>query len=152
MEKVSGTLHDGPERMRLPPEASAPAVARAINSWRKRPFTQHKIAFAVARGVASRLIYDRNRQLRSTARKRFFELARPFTPSFAVERDGAWYFIHTADEFLGAEIFLHGHDDLEVMSKATVLLREYGYELRDRWFIDVGANIGTSTVTALRRF
>lgn len=138
--------------MRLASQDSAPAVARAINGWRKRPFSQHKIAFAAARAIASRLIYDRNRQLRSTARKRFFELARPFTPSFAVERDGAWYFIFTADEYLGYETFLHGHDDIEMMSKAIVLLREYGYELRDRWFIDVGANIGTSTITALKRF
>lgn len=138
--------------MRTAARDPAPAVAPAISRWRKRSLSQHTITFAVARAIASRLIYDRHRELRSVARRRFFEVARPFTPSFAVERDGAWYFVHTADEQFALEMLLHGHDDVEVMCKALGLLREYGYELRNRWFVDVGANIGTSTIAALRRF
>ncbi len=60
------------------------------------------------------------------------------------------YIIDPRDRVLGLATFLNGHYEADVMGKAIAILEEsYGPIIRDKYFIDVGANIGTTTLPAL---
>jgi len=87
-------------------------------------------------------------------RNRTFPMLSRVTPSLAVERDGMWFYVSTADQQVGRDIYVHGASDQRVMAKAVELIGEAlgTNPLLDRMFLDIGANIGTSTITALKRF
>ena len=72
------------------------------------------------------------------------------SPSVAVQVGDTWYFVPTND-VLGKHTFIAGGFEQEVMEAAVVLV-EQGLgrpPLSGRTFVDVGANIGTSTIPAL---
>lgn len=73
------------------------------------------------------------------------------SPAVAVRVGDLWYFVPTRD-VLGKVTFLEGGFELHVMEAAIALIEErLGYPpLAGRVFVDVGANIGTSTIPALR--
>ena len=75
------------------------------------------------------------------------------SPAVAVESGDLWYFVPTNDR-IGRHTFLSGGFEQEIMDAALGLLKQrLGRPLlRGRTFVDVGANIGTSTIPALKIF
>lgn len=60
------------------------------------------------------------------------------------------FVVSTADRVIGRELFLHGEYDFSKLDAALSLLSRAGYPAPDH-LIDVGANIGTITIPALKR-
>jgi FkbM family methyltransferase len=82
-----------------------------------------------------------------------FDLLAHVAPMVVVEGvDGVRFAVRTNDPEIGRHTFVHGAYDLPTMEVAMRLLGERGQELRGRSFLDVGANIGTAAVMAVRRF
>jgi FkbM family methyltransferase len=77
------------------------------------------------------------------------------TPTVAVDCGDVRYLVSTADGWIGREVFVgRGYDD-DVMARLVSLAEErVGRRplLGGRIFVDVGANIGTTTVPALVRY
>jgi FkbM family methyltransferase len=73
-------------------------------------------------------------------------------PVVLAEGEGGRFLVRTADEAIGRALFVHGQFDLAQMDRAVAILRrELGAAVTGRTFLDLGANIGTTTVAALRR-
>lgn len=81
-------------------------------------------------------------------RAEWFADAAEFTPLVAVETECGTYLVRTSDKRLGASLFtgLARGEFAVVRRTIEVLGRE---AVADRVFVDVGANIGTSTIPAL---
>ncbi len=86
-------------------------------------------------------------------RREFFELAASFVPMLAVDTGtGGRFFVRTEDLHIGRSLFVNGgRQELETLELATELIRtSIGRDaLVGTTLIDVGANIGTTTVPAL---
>ena len=92
---------------------------------------------------------------RSLPRWAVFELLlRPFTPLASVERDGTAYVLRTRDRGVSRVTYITGGYDLEVMDQAVARLEQVlGRDpVRGRTFVDVGANVGTTSIPAVHRF
>lgn len=90
-----------------------------------------------------------------TLRQEIFDLVRPYTPALARESDGVWYYVSTADYGLSRIVFGQGSYEQDIMSHTIDLAGKYIGRtplLEDRIFVDIGANIGTSTIPALKTF
>ena len=86
----------------------------------------------------------------AAARKRFFMEAGPLTPYLAIDTAGLTFFVST-DDRLGRGLFVRRRrSDFRYLNRAVQLLSKNGL-LQCSTFIDVGANIGTTTVNAIRR-
>lgn len=86
-------------------------------------------------------------------RDHFFELAASHTSYVTTVVDGATYLVRTEDENVGKSLFLKGgRSEMLILRRAIALVQEaLGDDaLADKSFLDVGANIGTTTVPALR--
>ena len=75
------------------------------------------------------------------------------TPSVAVQLGDLWYFVPTND-LVGKSTFMEGGFEHTVMEAALDLLAERlgRPPVAGRTFVDVGANIGTTTIPAVRLF
>lgn len=85
-------------------------------------------------------------------RDRFFELAAGHTSYVSVVVDGAVYLVRTEDQNVGKSLFVKGgRSEIVTLRRATALVQDALGEdtLKDTEFLDVGANIGTTTVSAL---
>lgn len=84
-------------------------------------------------------------------RARLFQLARPLTPMLAVETDSATYFVSSADQGPGRSLFVdRQRQEMDTLRLALKTLNELGHSgMSAGAFLDVGANIGTSTIPAL---
>lgn len=71
------------------------------------------------------------------------------TPYF-VTGDREPFIVSTADKVIGRELFLHGQFDFDKLELALSILRREGAPA-PRHLIDVGANIGSIVIPALRR-
>lgn len=60
------------------------------------------------------------------------------------------FVVSTADKVIGREVFLHGEFDFAKLQTALAILAREGYPAPTH-LIDVGANIGTITIPALKR-
>ncbi len=88
-------------------------------------------------------------------RQEIFDLVRPFTPAIARESDGIWYYVSTHDYGLSRIVFGQGSYEQDVMAHTLRLAGEHVGRtplLEGRIFVDIGANIGTSTIPALKEF
>jgi FkbM family methyltransferase len=90
---------------------------------------------------------------REERRGRFFIDAGKETPYVAVRLAEQLIFIRTDDGGLGRSIFVKGwRKDLAILAEALTVLGEHGVRLPDEpIFVDVGANIGTTTLMAVGR-
>jgi FkbM family methyltransferase len=80
-------------------------------------------------------------------RRRFFEEAARFTGYVAVDAEGLTFLVSTADEAPGGRFFrTRSRQEFPVLARACERIEPRGV------FIDVGANGGTTTLAALRRF
>jgi FkbM family methyltransferase len=85
-------------------------------------------------------------------REVFFSSAVELTPYLAVEAGEEVFFVATDDAGLGRQLFVKGiRKDMAHLRMAVGLLEELGIRSAGSTFVEVGANIGTTTVTALRR-
>lgn len=88
---------------------------------------------------------------RAAVRSYQFDLLSRLAPCVAIEADGLWYFVHAA-EGMGRDMFITGQFEDRTTMRAVldVLEQQTGAPpLAGRTFVDVGANIGTSTLLAL---
>lgn len=111
-------------------------------------------SWSYAREVAA-AISNRNGDRIDILRRLLFDLVAPFSPSIAVDRDGIFYHVSTADKLIGRYTFGTGSFEKDLMERSIGLLeRETGNSplLKGRTFVDVGANIGTTTIPAIKTF
>jgi FkbM family methyltransferase len=85
-------------------------------------------------------------------RAAFLEEARTFTPYVSAQCGDEVFFVPTRDDRIGARLFVKRRSkDMTVLATALGHLDRLGHERpADPVFLDVGANLGTATVTALR--
>jgi FkbM family methyltransferase len=116
----------------------------SLPTWLSRPEAARLLDF----------LFDRGGRRRSVSRDYFFRVARHFTPTLCAEGEGVRYLVSTADAVVGRTVFVRGNFDLAAMRRIINVVRaEAGRDpLSDRTLVDVGANIGTTTLAALRFF
>ena len=84
-------------------------------------------------------------------RRRFFKRARPFTRYLSVDVKNLTFLVAT-DDRLGRGLFVRRwRQDFRHLNRAMRLLSEHELFRAESTFVDVGANIGTTTVRAIRR-
>jgi FkbM family methyltransferase len=111
------------------------------------------LASNVRRGL--KFFRGNSAERRAIGRHYFFLPMKLLTPTIEVDGDGMRFLAHTKDHVIAADMFTDQKTyEIEVMSKAIELAsRIAGRDvLLGKTFVDVGANIGTSTVPALKRF
>jgi FkbM family methyltransferase len=87
---------------------------------------------------------------RRAVRARFFDEAGPLTPYVSVEVQDLTFFVSTNDH-LGRGLFARRwRQDLGHLERAVHLLNEHDLSPLGSTFVDVGANIGTTTAGAVR--
>jgi FkbM family methyltransferase len=87
------------------------------------------------------------------SRDRFFEAAAEFTPLVAVDSLNARFVVSTSDEAVGRRLFRRNlRGEMVTLGHTVAILHALGeaHWTQDTTFLDLGANIGTSTITALR--
>lgn len=97
------------------------------------------------------------RGLRETVLRRyFFDMATyfGFSSLLSVKSNGAQYLVSTGDQVIGRDTFATGNYEQGLMASALkIIAGQQGKNvLQDRIFVDVGANIGTSTIPAVLHF
>jgi FkbM family methyltransferase len=85
-----------------------------------------------------------------SARGRFLKQAASFTPHVSLESRGQTFFVSTADRRMGKFFVSRNRTEARVFESALQTLDEAGVDLAFGTFIDCGANIGTTTLAALR--
>jgi FkbM family methyltransferase len=74
------------------------------------------------------------------------------TPALAVDSDGMRLFVLTRDRVVGVATFCEARPfELEYLDRAAAALADAGHDVRGRRFVEVGANIGTTTVPMVMR-
>jgi FkbM family methyltransferase len=93
------------------------------------------------------------RRARLEAREAFFAAAGEVTPYVAVEVGDDLFFVATDDTGVGRRVFVRGRRrDMTMLANGLAELGARGIEPpADPVFVEVGANMGTTTVMALRR-
>jgi FkbM family methyltransferase len=90
---------------------------------------------------------------RFLSREYFFIAAKRFTPQLTVQCDGMRFTVSTKDDMVGRYTWNSerpwAFDDL---GRVVELLRSLGRDPAGRHLIEIGANIGTTTVAALMKF
>ncbi|HWG73091.1 MAG TPA: FkbM family methyltransferase [Acidimicrobiales bacterium] len=120
-----------------------PPALTAGGRWRR--------VLGAARTFAVGLAFNRGGR-RMVLRRAFFDLAHYATPVVAVQSNGLTYYLNTGDHVVSRETFVAGDFEEAVMAGALAVLERYGHKLRGRTFVDIGANLGTSTIPAVARF
>lgn len=93
-------------------------------------------------------------QRRAIARRYVFDALAHVTPRVAVDTDGLRIYLSTSDKAVSRSIFARGVYERELFANAITVLERHGSPggIEDRGFLDIGANIGTATCLALRRY
>ena len=87
---------------------------------------------------------------RLRARRLAFDHAHRLTPFVAVERDGLTLLVATWDMGLGRKLFAHRRrKEMRVLARVVAALEARGSSLAGSTLVDVGANIGTTSLAAL---
>jgi FkbM family methyltransferase len=85
-------------------------------------------------------------------REQFYDLASSFSSYISVNARGTVYLIRTKDQNVGRSLFLkQGRGEMRTLERAIALVLESAGKnaIEGRQFLDVGANIGTTTIPAL---
>jgi FkbM family methyltransferase len=93
---------------------------------------------------------DRRLNIDPAERAQYFDRARKMTPLLALEsKAGAKFVVNTHDPQVSRSLFAHrSRGEIGTLQRACAILDEEGWP-RGGIFVDVGANIGTTTVPAL---
>ena len=82
-------------------------------------------------------------------RAEYFSAARPFTPYLGVATDVGTFVVSTNSEKMSKHLFTkRARPEFRVVQRAAALIEEL-LGATGPLFIDIGANIGTSTIAAL---
>jgi FkbM family methyltransferase len=85
------------------------------------------------------------------AREWFLERAEELTPFIAVDTDEGRYLLSTFDRHITRSLLLKSsRGEMKILRRALAVLDAVGCPVRATTFLDVGANIGTTTIPALR--
>jgi FkbM family methyltransferase len=74
------------------------------------------------------------------------------TPVIAVDAGSMRLFVYTKDKFVGKDIFIHGVSREDKFNKAMAALKKTGRNNMGPILVDVGANIGSTSIFALFKF
>ena len=109
-----------------------------------------KLWRALSRALAALVDADRRDAFK---RELFYRLAAKFTPAIVVRSEGRRYLMSTADHGSGMTLFMGEDSERETLEKVFATLAEGGAPIRTGGtLIDVGAHVGTASVTALQAF
>jgi len=109
-----------------------------------------RISRALARAFGAVVHRDRRRAF---VRELFYRVAARFTPGIVVESEGLRYVMSTGDHGAGMTLFMGEDVDRGTLGAAIEGLERFGGgRPAGGTFVDVGANVGTTTVTALGAF
>ena len=85
------------------------------------------------------------------ARASFLHRAEELTPLVAVDAEGARFLLDTSDENITPSLFLkRSRGEIRSLRRAAAALGSLGLRRVGGTLIDVGANVGTTTISALR--
>lgn len=109
---------------------------------------------AILRWGANRAMTRKGRA--SLARRVAFGVIRQLrlTPVLAVDASGIRYYLSTADRAIGVDTFSDGSYDQHLMELAIELINQLTGRpaMQDRHFVDIGANVGTAAIPAVKLF
>jgi FkbM family methyltransferase len=106
------------------------------------------------RRLASLAVRPQGTSRRAVARDAAFKALGNLTPSFAVETQGVRVYVDTADQEISRLVYIYGLYDRPLMTLAFSALSQVGgpADLEGKRLLDLGANIGTTTLTAVATF
>ncbi|HET8673606.1 MAG TPA: FkbM family methyltransferase [Thermoleophilaceae bacterium] len=102
--------------------------------------------------LALELATNRSGRREEVMRELFFRAARRFTPAMAAPTDYGVMWVPTSDVFVGADLFTRRGADADAIGEAIELIERHARPVRRGLFVEIGANIGSTTVPALRRY
>ncbi|MTD43081.1 FkbM family methyltransferase [Conexibacter sp. W3-3-2] len=117
-------------------------------------WTQRRTAVARNAKNAVKIAIDHRGQRERLLREYFFTLSRRFTPMLAVDSGDLRFHVSTAEEE-GRIIFGERGLDERAMADLVAALAEHtgvAEPLRDKVLLDIGGNIGTTSLYAVRRY
>ncbi len=103
----------------------------------------------------AKVVLNHRGQRHVVLRQELFDLLSRFSPAVAVDHAGIRYYVSTGDAGLSRIVFGEGSYEQDIMEHALSLAERHCGRaplLQGRTFVDVGANIGTSTLPALLTF
>lgn len=103
----------------------------------------------------AKLVTNYRGQRRTVLRQELFDLVGRVSPVVAMDSGAARYFLSTSDRGLSRTVFGLGSYEQDVMDHTITLAEKHAGRaplLAGRTFVDIGANIGTSTIPALTVF
>lgn len=86
------------------------------------------------------------------SRRDFFDQAHIYAPVLGVETPSGSFLVSTGDRHMGKSLFVkRGRPEFRVLTRAATIIKLLTGDdsLRGTTFIDIGANIGTTTISAL---
>lgn len=106
------------------------------------------------RRLLSLALRSRGERRRAVLRDATFKAAGNLTPSFAVDTDSVRVYVDTDDQEISRLVYIFGLYDKPLMTLAFDALRRVGgpADLAGKRLLDLGANIGTTTLTATACF
>ena len=105
--------------------------------------------------AAAKIALNYKGQRTPALRAEVFDILGALSPSVAVEADGIRYYVSTRDLGLGRVVFAHGSYEQDIMGYTVDIAYRHARanrRVKDMTFIDIGANIGTSSLPALLEF
>ncbi len=99
-----------------------------------------------------KIVLDHRGERRKAWRHVQYEMARRTTPLLAASFGRGQLLVDSQDDEIGRTVFVSGGYERWHMQAAVDHLRAVGLDPTGKQFVDVGANIGTSTVDALVQF
>jgi FkbM family methyltransferase len=130
----------GDSRMRLTSDGRLPHTTYGLEKYLRE---------------AVKLVLNHRGQRRSIIRAWIYDALRLYTPIVAVEGRNAMRFCVSTSELIGRCLYSNKYFEEHTMATASDViqtLRGGPPPLRGRRFIDVGANIGTASITAINVF
>jgi FkbM family methyltransferase len=98
--------------------------------------------------VAGRALFGRSRRLRAVG----FDVLSRRQPLIVCAREGGEaYVVHAGDRFIGRGLFVDGEFDFDKFVAAIEVLQSHRPGFRPRLLIDVGGNVGSICIPAVRR-
>jgi FkbM family methyltransferase len=118
-----------------------------------RRWTPWRIAAAYHTKAAAKWMLNYRGSRESIFRQYVFDLCARVSPSIAVEANGIRYYLSTADKEVSRKTFMRGEFEQEKLRIAVDLVESAtGRSLVGKEWIEIGANIGTTTVPAIKVF
>lgn len=105
-------------------------------------------AWRAVKNVATDPTYRRARRARTLLRR--LHLLNGSVRMVALEDDGGWTLVHANDAVLSPWVVAVGHFQRDDFNRALELVQKECPTRRGKVFVDVGANVGTTTLYALR--